>query len=620
MHQDEDELIDPQEFEHLLYNQVYHSFVDTEPVEDILNLINDKDTMNSAGRYFHNETANMQPQTSLAGGVNAYGYALDPQNQLFSLQNRGFALPHMLVSPINNILLLQNPPTQVFINNKEPKRKRKWKKKKKKQSKTAENNQKKDIRKQVEETVEIVNLSDSNDSDVCCIEEKPPLVLLSSDDEIKTETKTGNNSEEKKLLTKASKLIDNDVVFVPTQPKEVETIVIEDETVKLKEDLLTETVPVHQTPEHIPACQKEFLGTPESTMSNDFLESTSELMQNKFNFGLHGVDFSAKDLNKQNDKPVVERSETESSASDVSTPVKTAVFNEVPFESPTKNIFNEPNLKNFADFIVPKRVQQSTMPMGEEKRAGSVCLKTTMFSSSDSSSESDYEEVEVRKKRRLPSLCVFEECSTSRHLQDEVDCAIAPSTSTADVKKSIVNVSDSEESKVNLVGTRIGKAMIESESTIKLERKATEHADSLSSEDEGEPYRVSSSESECSSVFNMDHFVTLDEDFDNETMIKNNESSKANEQDETYSVVSSESDESLFDVNDLENLDEDLQIVNCEETAVKSHEPHDDTMQKNMYSFDAIWTNDKEKFYKDSWGHENFSITQVQKTMSGSIY
>lgn len=594
--QDEDEFIVPQEFEHLLYNQVYHSFVDTEPAEDILKLANDKDTMNSAGRYFHNETANMQqPQTSLA-----YGYALDHQNQLFNLQNSGFALPHMLVSPINNIVLLQNPPTQVFINNKEQKRKKKWKKKKKKRNEfqqpkaaaMSENNQRKDIKEQAEKVVEIVNLSDSNDSDVCCIEEKPPLVLLSSDDEIKTKTKTTNNSEQKTVPAKPTETIDNDVVFVPMQPKEIETIIIEDETVKVKGDVLTEIVP-----DHIPAIQKEFLGTPESTMSNDFLESTSELIQNKFNFGLHGVDFCAKDLNKQPDKPAVEKSETESSASDISTPVKNTVFNVVPFESPTKNIFNEPNLKNFADFIVPKRAQNSTTTVDEEKHTDSACLKTTVFASSDSSSESDYEEIEIKRKTRLPSLSVFEECSKSRQPEGEVDGAIASTISTAHVNKNC----DIEESKVNLVGAKIEKAANERETADVV------YADSLLSGNEG-----FSSDSECSSEFNMDHFVTIDEDF-----TKNDTTNKANELEESFSVVTSESDESLFAANDLANMDEDLQIVNCKETAVKSHEPLDNTVRKEVYSFDAIWTDDKEKFYKDSWGHENLSITQVQKTMSG---
>lgn len=553
MHQDEDELIDQEEFEHLLYNQVYHSFDDTEPVTDIPKPSND---MNSAGRYFHNKAT--ERQSSNIPNLNAYNYTLDPQAHLYNLQSRGFSLPHMLVSPINNIVVLPNPPTQVFFNNKEQKRNKRNRKKKKKklfeanQKAAANNANKTELLKPTQESaVEVITVSDSDSSDVCCIDAKPPLISLSSDDEVKSKTETKE--------IKSPDPSDNDVIFVPTPKKKIETVVIDEETVpKLKECAST---PINQSPEHIPSA-KELLGTPEST--NDFLESAAETMQTKFNFGLHGADFNAKDLSRQPNKPVGEKCETESSASDVSTPMKTAVFNEVAFESPAKNIFSESSLKTFADFIVPKRLQSTPAPASVEKRSSGPCRKISASSSSDSSSESDYEEASVGRKKRLPSLSLFEE-STLKMGEDETD-----------LKRN----ADSEENRA----------------TTSFKVESAHVACSVSSsddDDEGEPYMVCPSDSDGS----MD-----------------DEESK----EDVSMIHSSGSDESsLFEMNELEAVEDDLEIINCEETVQKSHEPRDVNVKKEQYSFDAIWSEDKEKFYLESWGHEDFSITQVQKTMSG---
>lgn len=564
----------------------------------------------STDRYFQNESTRRNPYSFVRRGfpnLNSY------PNQLFNLQNSGFPLTHMLVSPINNIVVLPNPATQVFVN-KEPNRRKRWKKKKKKrceaQNSSVANVSKSDENKETQKTtvknVETIDVYDSNDSDVCYIEVKPPLVLVSSDDE-KTKVKSSVCDEkiEPTLDSKPPEPADDnddDVVFVPTKP--IETITIEEEeSTKLIED----TLPVYQTPEHIPALQKEVLGTPESTMSNDFLEGASELSQSKFNFGLHGVDFTTKDLNKPPNKPAVERSETESSASDISSPVKTAVFNEVPFESPTKNIFNENNLQNFADFIVPKRTQNASTPKGHVNRPGSVCRKRSASPGSDSSSESDYEEVSVKRKaQRLPSLSVFEEKpedSTLKLTENVTITSEALTTSGVDVKR---NASDAEESKVTVVGMT---------SITKGEPSSRPAASDDDDDDDGKIYAVFSTDSDTSTSagIDMDSYVTVDEDFGETSNMCNKEEDKG----ETIVIITSESEESTFGMTDLEKVGDDLQIVNCEKLPVKRHTPWDETVQKATYSFDKVWTEDKEKFYKKSWGQEDFSVTQVQKTMSG---
>lgn len=564
----------------------------------------------SGGRYFRNEDFERGVGTSRGRGIsnfNNYQYAFDAQNQLLNLQNRGFPLSHMLVSPINNIVLLPNPPTQVFVNNKQPNRKRKWRKKKKRtfemqKSNNAESNaavqsKRKKMKTQKEGTIETVNLSDSNDSDVCYIEVKPPLVLLSSDEELKSVVNSKISDEkviEPKKNSEPIDATDNDVIFVPN--KEIVTITIDDDT---------ETVSTLQQLENIPAHQPEVLGTPESTMSNDFLldGGASDHQQNKFNFGLHGVDFNTKELNKQPCKPAIEKSETESSASDISTPIKTAVFNEVPFESPAKNIFHENNLKTFADFIVPIRSQNATTSKNDVNQSESVCRKISAESSSDSSSESDYEQTSgMKRKSRLPSLSLFED----EKLDDSTvkQCEItAQTTVTSSATANPTNSSDTEESKVNVVGS--AKTNVQKTATTTVNSKSSDDND-----DEEVPFVVSSQNSDVSSDLNMDSFVTVDEDFGD---LSNKEGEKA----EPFIIDSLESDDSFFDVDELEILDDDLQLVNCSETLNENPEPRDETVQKSSYSFDTIWTEDKERFYKDSWGHEDFNVTQVQKTMSG---
>lgn len=555
------------------------------------------------GRYFYNEATGRNSHTPLGRGTsnfNSYNFAIDPRNQLL---NSGFSVPHMLVSPINNIVVVSNPPTQVFVNNKVPNRRKRGKRKKKKffeinnsNLTVATSKGKGDARKTEETCVETIHLSDSNDSDVCYIEVKAPLVVVSSDDESKTKPKSAV-CDEKIDPKKDSNLVDtadSDVIFVPIKPKEIETITIEEETINLPEG----TIPVCQTPEHIPPFQKEILGTPESTMSNDFLDGTPELSQNKFNFGLHGVDFNTKELNKPLSKPAIEKSETESSASDTSSLIKTAVFNEVPFESPTKNIFNENNLQTFADFIVPKRTQAASTPKSKVDHSENLYSKTQTTVSSDSSSESDYEETNMTRKTHLPNLSLFEENfeDTTLKLTDNLSRLSTPTTSTACVKESL---SDIEESKVNAMGIK----QIKDESSI---MEPSYVYSPKNNEEKEDICVVSSADSDNSSNFNMDSFETVDEVFAEE---KNNRKSTTT------------SEESDFDLDELERLDEDLQIVNCKDlTLNEKHEPRDKSIQQSAYSFDALWTEDKEKFYKESWGHENFSVALVQKTMSGMHY
>lgn len=608
--QGEDEVIE-EEFEHMLYNQVYHSSENTDStdaVEVTSSTAKDKDKMNySSDRYFHSGSTGRNPYSFVRRGFpNANNYP----NQLVDLQESGFSLPHMLVSPINNIVVLSNPnpATQVFVNNTRGNRPKRWKRSRRKKDKrygmlnTSIPIVPKDLEKEAatkvteKNNVETVDVYDSDDSDVCYIEVKHPLVVVSSDDEGGNEGKPKVESSACDVKTEPTlhspDSADNDVIFVPTAPIEIETVTIDEDCTKLAEDI----VPVHQTPEHIPEpSRKEVLETPESTMSNDFLEATAEFSQNRFNFGLHGADFNTKELNKPPSKPPVERSETESSASDVSTPLKTAVFNEVPFESPTKNIFNENDLEQFADFIVPKRAQNSSTP--NIKTVPTESRKRSASFSSDSSSECDYDDLRVKRKlQRLPSLSVFEE-GTVDLTENPTETATA---SAADVK------SDAEESKVSVVSK---KDVVATSSTTDQPISVA-----ISSDDEQSDTKTRDSDESNCPVINMDNYITIDEVFDESPTMENKEDDSP---DAILIDSSSDSDESCFNVEDLENVGDDLQISNCEKFAAVKHEPRDETVQKTTYSFDTVWTEDKEKFYTESWGHENFTVTQAQKTMSG---
>lgn len=610
-----------------MYNQVYHSSENSEAVQEISNLTEQTDSMSyPSGRYFYNEIPVRESRAAHGRSMpnyHNYNYPVDAHNQLMNLHDRGFSLPQMLCSPINNIVLLPNPPTQVFINNKEPNRRRRWRKKKKKLiespspnvSSPSKMDDNKVTKTSTEETIETVNLSDSDDSDVCYIEVKPPLILVSSDDETKTKTESTIIRQKNIASPKGSKqhdAADSDIVFIPTKPKQIDTITV-DEDIKSKEDSMFEAPPVHQTPEHIPVINKEILGTPESTMSNDFLESAVEMPQSKFNFGLHGVDFNTKELNKLSDKPAIERSETESSASDISTPIKTAVFNEVPFETPTKNIFNESNLSNFADFIVPKRTQQASTPKNETSLTESICPRLAAASSSDSSSESDYEEINVKSKSRLPSLSVFEE-QPQESAADATITVSAPSSS-ADIQKGLINTNSSRQ--LTGIKEKEEEGMQQSSKNESMSAVKDENCTVLSSDDENDEDAITifSSDSNTTKVINMDNYITLDECCSETSTI----SSKKDERGNAVSIPS-ESEESIFDVDELEALEEDIQIANCQKILDKGHAFRDKTLKKSTYSFDTVWTSDREKFYKGSWGHENLNVAQVHKTMSGTYF
>lgn len=542
--------------------------------------------MNSRRRYFHDDFSTLRDVPTMGG----YNVNLDPRNQCINLANRNLALPqHMLLNPINNIVVIPPAPTQVFFNNKQPnhnKRKKKRKKRKQKMADSATSTSEISViarEEKSDKNTGIINVEDSDESDeVLCIDSKPAVVLVSSDDEKPPEEKLTSALEvEQKKEHNISRLEDDDICFVPNEEKRIEIITIDEEQAKdtpsTSFDSSEAVLPVDQ--EKMSDFRREIVGTPESTMSNDFLEN-ADLSQAKFDFELHGADFNAKDLTKLQSKQSTEKCETESSASDVSTPMKTVVFNEVPFENATKNIFSEnSNLENFADFIVPKRANSSSTSLSLGDKLASSHNERAKSSSSESSSESDYE-IDVNKKTRLPSFSSFEDqCLEDSNKNDEMDCTITsePVASISNIKRSFVDsdLSDSsdDESKVAAVGKSLPK-----------KRKET------------------------------------DEETKNDALVDNTQPFELNSSsdDEPYMVCSSDSDESVTFKTD--SFDDDLELTNCTIEPTRSYEPLDETIQKDTYSFDKVWTSDKEKFYKDSWGHENFNVAQVQKTMSGIVF
>lgn len=668
-------------------------------------------------------------------------------NLMNSIAN--YAIPPVLMNPVNNIVVIPPAPTQIFTQqvktgNRNPRKQRKRKKwlervKKWQKEKAAQkrNNSTKEASPQKTKVTNnkeqpkhnIIQISDSDEDSDACVEvpNVAPVIEVLSDNECESinEIKTSSLKNESPVKIIRNDLnTDTNVVHSSQQKQCSELIYLEDELDKTVVDDKTNFVGSSSSQADVSGNSDlnksdEIIKirecTPESNASNDFLDNSVELSQNKFNFSLHGSDFNTKELTKTNSKNAFEHYETESSASDLSAPVKTAVFNEIPFESPAKDIFTEGNLETFREFITPKRPAVVASTPDSKTKASSkkkTLVKKSLPSSSEesSSSESDYEDKSKNKvNTTLPTLSTFSSISektnsansesdeemhsslkapqiqsfSAHHIyfsdssdsDDENNSFLQESKAETEYKETSQNSSalgSATESSKNTTDTHMeeqvsSKEIYDSESTKhKPKKKKKNHENS---EVSNLKENITSGEMITSEIKTLlkrksmdlqnDTNNELEKNKDEENKNSNNGTTidscedsiakkkrkissnvvQTNEQNSERDAVAISSDSDVeeikenisvrsistddescisvhFDFSDFDNVGGDVTLANCSKSSVRVKTERSEPYKK--ITFEDYWSENQEKFYMETKGLENFSVSQALSNMPGN--
>lgn len=587
----------------------------------------------------------------------------------------------MFMNPVNNIVVIPPPPTQIFTTKtsdyrKQIKEKRKQRRRQKKKEKWQKRRDMKNVDNRddnitktssviphakdfVASTKNIIDIISSDDSDDCVeLPAHVPTLTLSSDDETEkrieqidtkvkidktlivgkqsvnsaeaTDTKSNikvKTSGELCLTKFGNDDDDDDVVYVAASSNISEVIDLDVEmesnnenpislNCNIKAPLIPETLASSElyANKEKSALLKSTLhkgndeqrqnrpGTPESSVSNDFLDNTVELSQNKFNFGLHGTDFNAKVLAKPKPQTSNEPYETESSASDISTPIKTAVFNEIPFENSAKDIFTDTNLENFKKYITTKRSTVNVCTNDGTNRDETASkhkkrIQTPNSDSSESSSESDYDESKVNaivkkttKASALPTLSTFS--NDSGNIESTLNNYLhAPQTPNVMINENrmLINTQNCQEKNTKAIKSLKRSHEIDVTDAANISRdKISKQKEANESDDE----------------IDSDWFA--------------DDSKDGVYVDEDEFLVISDSESRDHDFKDFNDVDLDLELANCKHTSYnKQRKISTSSDYSNQHRFSNYWSEDKEKFYRESWGNENFNTADAHKLMSG---
>lgn len=473
------------------------------------------------------------------------------------------------------------------------------------------------------EDKDVVTISDS-DSDSCIeIPQQKVLVYISDDSDeennkandlkanIKKCTAELDQQENCKSLNKNTEATENsafddgdDVLIIDEAPKALEIIDLDCDTrsittadnnktvdsIKSFESNSTNSILKKSTSslsmQRAIASAKErneLLRTPDSaSTSNDFLDSSVDLHQKRFNFSLHGTDFGNTDpfLKPKSNTDIYE-TESSCSASDIGTPAaKSNMFHEVEFETPHKDLFEEENLESFGNYITPNRdsiLENTPLTDKFEQVVTKVSAKSdkkTDADCSDTSSESDYEiskKLPANKaKRKLPMLTSVKSHSPSGKQQKT-------------------------ENKINSIENSTNQRKRNSISeTSTIPKKKCKDTDLLNES------LAASAAAKIQEIYEMKGQSIL----------------------EHHSIGPNSSAHAALDVlyipsdNDMEEnmVESDIQLINCK-SKEKPPPKTQESCQSSMFS--KYWTNDMHKFYNSSWGLENFNVEEIQKTMTG---
>lgn len=230
-----------------------------------------------------------------------------------------------------------------------------------------------------------IDSSTDSDSSVSSSKSQPIITQSAASDANVSGENSLLGSSENKIETSDDK---NVIVKAPDEVKNTSSILVENasdnkelmsreqDDLEMKDDTsvvdeIQKPKEVANTSDIVAITEEErtaLLYSPDSN-TNDFIANDVDNMNKRacgFNFMLHGsdLDLSNKDPEKLNrGVPCTDIYETESSCSEAGTLIsKAPVFHEIDFESPTKEIFCEPNLASFSEFITPVRKTKSLEP------------------------------------------------------------------------------------------------------------------------------------------------------------------------------------------------------------------------------------------------------------------
>lgn len=668
--------IDMEELEARLYGQVYHSSnTDDMDAFKIPNIQQNDSTDKSFPRYFDNgdqlTKKRINRNTSRKYiATNETGVEFD-HNRINITNHYTFEKSGLFQLPqVNNIVLIQPQPAPTIVpqknqalnsayNANERKKRRNFKKKLKRLAKLKQanrdntensfnfhylNRQINNFKENEQQPIivnepDVVCLSDSDNSDCEVVDRDLIVVEISSDEEDKKDVKinsdvpkelikwvpkelfecvskesdeqsfhkitkesviskheilaesTSNANVESKGHLSKTKLKstkeeneENDVIFIEPQQPVTSIIIDNDESQSC--DCRTDSL------ENNTRKQSELLEATECVASNDFLDSN-----------LHFETNLSSNNSPSKNKTYLDNYESDSSCS-TNTCEKVRNFIVEPCDVPSTNIISDFTLDGFTDYITSNTGLTSKTAFNIKKSVDKR-KKIESGNTSDSSSESDYElskseYVDRQKKTKQSATTSNKDIPKLFSFNFNVD-GTAECSSNQTLEENANNNSLSENSEKTI---EIDVENISSHSTDAIMETATVKQDDncipSTSYEKRESEDINTSFHKR--MKQVENYITIEKDIEDE---------------ENWIDVtkdSSPSNQSVIEIEDESS--NNIQLLNTIQQDNSYPEQEDFSSKLNRFS--NYWTEDMEKFYRESWGHENFSVANELQKMSGN--
>lgn len=383
--------------------------------------------------------------------------------------------------------------------------------------------------------------------------------------------------------------------------------------------------------------RNELLHTPDSTI-NDFIEPLKE--SQGFNFGLHGSDIDLCEKDSVRSDPVFnDVYESESSCSAHGTPTKKSF--DISSEPP-KDIFQEPDLTVFSNFITPDRNKKRKS--GDLGQVKTKALKLQKDKTNDRNKIITQINKMQRKKDRYMLLINEEPDNKKYHqkirtLSNKIDkfliklnkttCKSNKSTKNDFFEPPVLNITPklnitrqidtiSNASSSNFLKTSKNSNLNHSNKIMDQKDKCNK-APSPSKSPNLNSSPASVSDSKKIDTRSRVHVSYSDDEREN-LDIKNKSTNVEIIKNIPENIVVYSSDEENsrdshnIDIKDLSN--EILLNVSSNSTNEKNIEKNVKKPNEKRKNFSDFWTPDMKKFYDDSWGQEDFDMNTALKAMS----
>lgn len=452
-----------------------------------------------------------------------------------------------------------------------------------------------DVAKDTKEQIIILSDSDNEStSSVEIIPQKSPIVIVVDSDEEKTKD-CGDilkNVEDEKLDVPKN----NPVITSNCQVEYNCDNAINVETLQPPEDINLPSKNIQEVLTEAERC--EMLQTPDSSM-NDFIDS-DVLLDKQFNFNLHGSDLNLSDKGFVKPSKIVSNPtdiyETESSCSGSGTPTKSSTYNDHVTNTPAKDIFQEPDLVSFSNFITPNREKGKKRKNDDETEM--VQTKALEAISKNIELEDKSEKIDNKKSKKKKNK-IKEIDSTVNVPMEEVK--------KTKLEKRLKLIEKAFEKKKKQL---LKKKYMFNDKTYnkKFERLVRNYTKRLQ-KTESNPHNVEESSS--------DSIIEVDENVE--------------QREEDNPIIFADDDNSSFMLitdKEPENIEQNIVLnVNNPSTSKVSNVEQENLMAEDGPStsrsilnvkkrFRDFWSPDMNTFYDKSWGEEYFDIDKVLQSLS----